>query len=104
MPTETIKIYQSSFGFKIRFDVVDGSLDSTSNMQLRIKPPTGSVVSKELSSANITDVAAGIVEYDVVEGDFPQVGTYILQLIDTTPGRFLPGDPIKIKTLAIIST
>lgn len=93
----SLKIYQYSFGFKLKINVGPDALATTTDMELHIKQPSGSVLVRELTSDNIIDREAGDVEYDVDDTDFDISGSYSVMLIDVTPGRYLPSDPIKIK-------
>lgn len=97
MAAKVTEIYQNSYGFKITLTVGPGKLDTTSAMALRIKRPDATVVSRSLAAETITSVTDGTVVYTVVDGDFPLVGVYNLQLIDVTPGRFLPSNIIILK-------
>jgi hypothetical protein len=97
-------IYKGSYGFKLHLTLdpdKTGKLADATNFILRIKPPTGVTVDKELTDANIVDVTIGKIFYDVVDGDFDLVGDYQLEVIDVTPGRYLP---TEIKKLAVKDT
>lgn len=95
MADATPFVYQNSFGYRLTFNTGQ-SLEGVTNFQLKIKGST-TTVSRDLTDANILDVEAGTVFYDVEDGDFDEVTTYLLQLIDSTPGRFLPSQQKKLK-------
>lgn len=88
-------VFQDSFGYRITFNTGQ-SLEGSTAFELKINDGT-STVTKNLTASNILDADAGTVFYDVQDGDFPLVGTYFLQLIDATPGRYLPSDIKKLK-------
>lgn len=89
-------IYQNSFGFSLSWDA-DIALDTTTSLLLEVQAPDQTIVQKDLTLSNISDAEAGIVTYLVQEGDFTQEGTYLLQIIDNTPGRFIPSEIKKLK-------
>ena len=94
MPTKIPFIYQNSYGFKLTFNTGQ-DLSITTNLLLRIKSPS-TTVSRDLTVTNIQDAIKGIVFYDVIVGDFTLDGLWELQLIDNTPGRFIPSDVKKL--------
>jgi len=92
---DTPFVYQDSFGYRLTFNTGQ-SLEGSTNFELKIKGET-STETRELTEDNILDVDEGTIFYDVQDGDFPEVTTYLLQLIDTTPGRYLPSEVRKLK-------
>lgn len=79
-----IEIYTGAYGFDL---VIDTNLDLTNAtvIKLRIKTPSGTVLTKTLSDVNVDlPVSAGIVRYTVSAGDFTASGLYKLQVSDET--------------------
>ncbi len=98
-------VYKDSYGYRMTFTLdpnATGALSDTTDLLLRIKPPAGSVIEHQLTDENISDVSLGVVFYDVVPGDFAQEGDHFLEIIDVTPGRFIPAEIKKLSVKPII--
>ena len=81
-----LEIFTGAYGFDV---VIDTNLDLTNStvIKLRIKSPSGTVISKTLTDDNVDDPASsGIVRYTVQSGDFASAGLYKLQVSDETGG------------------
>ena len=84
MATSTLEVFTGAYGFDL---VIDTNLDLTAAtvIKLRIKSPSGTVVTKNLSDADVDAPASdGIVRYTVASGDFSAAGLYKLQVSDET--------------------
>ena len=80
---------QHAYGFQL---VTETGLDlvSATLIRLLLVRPSGSIVSRLLSSFEISDGEKGIVSLQIQSGDLSEAGVYKIQFIDETPGRYLP--------------
>ena len=94
------EVQQSAVGFRLTFQTKIPLTDTTS-MKLIMKVGSDK---KEitLDESNISDPNVGTVVYTTKDGDLDIVGTYTVQIIDTTPGVFLPSLKSKFKVVANI--
>lgn len=86
MAIPTLEIFTGAYGFDI---VIDTNLDLTgsTSIKLRIKSPSGTVVTKSLTDVNVdAPASSGIIRYTVASGDFSSAGLYKLQVSDETGG------------------
>ena len=105
MAKTTPFVYKGAYGFKLTFTLdpeSTGRLEDTTSMLLKIKPPTGSTLEKNLDETNIIDVTTGKIFYDVAQGDFALVGEYQLQVFDDTPGRYIPTEIKKLQSKDVL--
>jgi hypothetical protein len=105
MATQVPFVYKDSYGYRMTFTLdptASGRLADTTALVLRISDTDGDVEERELTGDNISDRTLGVVFYDVQEGDFTEVGNYLLELIDVTPGRFIPTEVRKLKVKDIL--
>lgn len=82
-------IYSDTWGFILSIKT-GTDLSSATDLILRFKTPSGSVVDKVLDETNIAAPASkGVINYLIQDGDFPVGGAYTFQLFDVTTGRRL---------------
>ena len=92
----------SSYGYSL---TVTTNMDITSATTLAayLQPftslhgvPTGTLVAKPLTAANIVTAATGTVNVPIAKGDLPLVGWLQVQVVDTTPGRGQASVPVLV--------
>lgn len=88
MPQSSTQIFfKDSYGFVMAFKLTN--MRDTTNVRLEITRPDNTVVTRNLTSADI-NLPAKTISYEVQQGDLNQKGRYKTRLFDTTPGRFVP--------------
>lgn len=89
--TKTPEFFHNNYGFLLTFTI--GDVSTSTNFRVSfVKPAVAgvrAVVEHDLDQTAILDAVKGIVGYVVAEGDLDLTGSYLVQLTDTTPGRFL---------------
>jgi hypothetical protein len=80
-----VETFTGAYGFNL---VIDTNLDLTdaTALKLKIKSPTGTTVSRDLTGSNVTDPVKGIVTYQVANNDFTVPGLFKVQVNDETGG------------------
>lgn len=96
---EDFSPHLNSYGIRLTIET-GTNLSGSSALTLKMKRPNGTLVERELDTAAMLELAQGRIIVDFIEGDFPVVGTYSLQIFDTSPGRFIPSDIVKFKVRA----
>lgn len=84
--------YVGEYGF---FFTIKTGIDMTNLLDGEvkgvIKRPNGSIVRRNILSANLTDRPTGTVQFEIVDGDFNQEGVFTIQIFakdaDTTLAR-----------------
>lgn len=84
----------NAYGFRAQIDT-GLSLRDAQSVWVKIQRPDNTIIERAIASADITDPAGGIVSLPILQGDLTQVGWYHIQVIDRTPGRFLPSGILR---------
>jgi len=96
MATKDKEVQKDSYGFIISF-TTKANMSTTTSLKMRIRKGSSPVIEHGIDISNIIDPPTGKVNYIVEEGDFDTVTTVKMQIVDDTPGRYLPSTPIKIR-------
>lgn len=95
-----IEVFTGAHGYDL---VIDTNLDleGATDIKLRIKSPSGTTVTRDLSDANVDEPAAsGIVRYLVAPNDFTVPGLYRIQISDETGGKKVTSTVHKVRSRA----
>ncbi len=84
--------YGIIFSFQTGIDLSD-----TTSLKLTIVRADGSYFERTLADMSITNAALGNVTYEIQDGDFNLTGKYKGQLVDNSPGRYLPSKIFEFK-------
>lgn len=96
MAETVVTVQKGTYG--IVFTLNTGiNLTGTTSMILKIRKSSNTIISKDLDATNIVNADDGIVTYIVEEGDLDESGSYSLQIIDNSLGKFVPSTPVKFK-------
>ena len=76
---EEYYVDESGFSFIIKTGL---DLSSLADGEIKgvIRRPNGSIVSRTIPIASITDQNTGSVAFDIIPGDFSEAGTYFIQV------------------------
>lgn len=86
--------------YGIVFSITTGvNMTNTTNLKLVIRKGDGTKIERDLTSSAITNAPTGTIAYTVQEDDLDVDGEYGIQLIDTTPGKFVPSVVQKFDVL-----
>lgn len=84
----------NAYGFRVQVDTGLNLFQAT-DLWLRMQRPDGTLIDRIVVTADITNAVEGIISLPIVEGDLNQVGWYHMQVIDKTPGRYLPSGILR---------
>ncbi len=90
---------QNAYGFRAGIDTRLDLIEATS-VWVKIARPSGSFVERLIPVVDITNSVDGVVSVPILDGDLTELGDYHIQVIDKTPGRFIPSSIVKFSVEA----
>ena len=88
---------KDSYGIVFSFQTGIDLSDTTSLKLTIVRLADGSYFECTFADMTITNAALGNVTYIIQEGDFNLTGKYKGQLVDNSPGRYLPSKIFEFK-------
>jgi hypothetical protein len=94
------ELQKDAFGFIMNFKT-NTNMETTTSLLVRIrKQGSNEVTEHHLNASAIVDIPTGSVNFVVEDGDLDTLGNTKIQIVDDTPGRYIPSSIAHFKVVS----